>query len=206
MRPKAGTVTGRRAAGLLLAMLLAVGPAAAVEIETVAVQKRGKNFRLQAASVVAAPPDFIFDVLMDFDHFHKLVAGMVVTSYLPPEADGTIVGYTLVNSCAWIFCKRFEKVERMWPVPRRGLVTQAIPARSDFELYLTRWRLEEVPGGTRLHFEAKMRPDFWVPPLLGAWAVKRKLYWTALEMGQVVEFLYQTGTNLAELPDSPGEF
>lgn len=188
-----------------LCLLAAAGNVAAVEVERIDVIKRGKTFVLEAESVVAAPRDFVFDILMNFDHFHRLVAGMVTTRYLPPDEDGVLVGYTLVNSCAWIFCTRFEKVERIWPVPTSDIVTVADPERSDFRFYTTRWRLEDTASGTRMRFTATMQPDFWVPPLLGTWAVKRKLDYTALEMGQVVEYLYATGTPLADLPATPGE-
>lgn len=191
--------------GWLLCLLIAAGNAVAVDVKRVEVTKKGKTFLLEAESAVAAPRDFVFDILMDFDNFHRLVAGMVSTRYLPPDDDGVLMGYTLVHSCAWIFCTRFEKVERIWPVPSSAIVTVADPERSDFRFYTTRWRLEDTPDGTRLRFNASMQPDFWVPPILGAWAVKRKLNYTALEMGQVVEYLYATGTSLAELPATPGE-
>ncbi|UCG71629.1 MAG: SRPBCC family protein [Chromatiales bacterium] len=204
-------MNGERKAGLrrcptvLLCLLLAAGDAVAVEVERIEVTRQGKIFRLEAESVVAAPRDFVFDILVDFDHFHRLVAGMVTTRYLPPDDDGVLVGYTLVHSCAWIFCTRFEKVERMWPVPTSEIVTIADPERSDFRFYTTRWHLEDTPGGTRLRFKAMMQPDFWVPPVIGPWAVKRKLDYTAREIGEVVEYLYATGTSLAELPATPGE-
>lgn len=198
--------TAGRMALLLLAGLLVPGkPGSAVELESIEVTKQRKVYTLSATSIVAAPRDFVFRILLDFDHFHRLSGGMVTTRFLPPEDNGVLVGYTLVNSCAWIFCKRFEKVERMWPEPERSLVTVADPDRSDFVLYTTHWRLEDVPGGTRLRFDATMQPDFWVPPLLGLWAVKRKLTYTALEMGQRVEYLHATGTPLADLPATARE-
>ena len=199
------TASCRYSLGVIFAGLIAMASATAVEVERIEVKKRGKTFDLKAESVVSVPRDFVFGVLLDFDNFHRLVAGMVTTRYLPPDEDGVLVGYTLVNSCAWIFCKRFEKVERLWPKPSTEIVTLALPERSDFKFYWTRWRLEDTPDGTRLNFEATMQPDFWVPPLLGTWAVKRKLRLTAEEMGARVEYLYATGTSLSDLPDSPGE-
>ena len=53
---------------------------------------------------------------------------------------------------------------------------------------------------TRLRFEGTMEPDFWVPPLVGSWAVKRKLRLTAEEIGNLVEYLYATNTRLDQLP------
>lgn len=191
--------------GLVTCLCLLATGVGAVDVERLEVRKDGKMFRLFAQSQVEAPPEFVFDVLMDFDNFHRLSAGMVVTRYLSPTDSGIPVGYTLVNSCAWIFCKRFEKVERLWPVSNREIVTVADPERSDFKHYATRWQLEKTATGTRMRFEGAMLPDFWVPPMLGTWALKKKLSATALEMGEIVEYLYATGTPLADLPATPAE-
>jgi hypothetical protein len=88
----------------------------------------------------------------------------------------------------------------MWATPKKSLVTVALPERSDFSVYATRWRVIEAEGKTRLAFEASMQPDFWIPPLIGTWAVERKLRLTALEMGQVVEYLYANGIPMSALP------
>jgi len=191
-----------RCVSLLLAILgMVYGPVAgALEINHVAVHKRGDVFRLEAETLVDAPPDFVYDVLTDFDHFHNLAAGMVATRYLEPDDQGGRLGYTEVASCVFVFCKRFEKVERIWATPKKSLVTVALPERSDFRVYATRWRVIEADGKTRLAFEASMQPDFWIPPLIGTWAVERKLRLTALEMGQVVEYLYANGIPMSALP------
>jgi hypothetical protein len=183
----------------LLGMAYSTG-AVAVEINHVAVNKRGDVFRLEAETLVEAPPDFVYEVLTDFDRFHNLAAGMVATRYLEPDEKGGQLGYTQVASCVFMFCKRFEKVERMWATPKKSLVTVALPERSDFSVYATRWRVIEAEGKTRLAFEASMQPDFWIPPLIGTWAVERKLRLTALEMGQVVEYLYANGIPMSALP------
>lgn len=188
-----------------LGLIVFAMPALAVEIERLDTTRKGGLYSLRAEIVVAAPADFVYDILLDFDNFHRLSGGMVTTRYLPPDGSGTVKGYTLVNSCVWIFCKRFEKVERMWPISRREIVTVAIPERSDFVFYTTRWRLEETSDGTRLRFDAAMEPDFWVPPMLGMWAVKKKLVYIVVEIGERVEYLYATGTPLAELPATAGE-
>jgi hypothetical protein len=190
---------------VLGALLILSTTATGLQIERIDVWKDGKMYRLSASSEINAPPDFILDILLDFDNFHRLSRGMVLTRYLPPDDSGVLVGYTLINSCVWIFCKRFEKVERMWAVSSREIVTVADPERSDFEFYSSRWRLEETENGTRLMFDAAMQPDFWVPPMMGLWAVKRKLRYTAEEIGLRVEHLHATGTPLSELPATSRE-
>jgi hypothetical protein len=39
----------------------------------------------------------------------------------------------------------------------------------------SRWYLEATASGTRVTYAMEMEPDFWVPPLVGPWALKRKL-------------------------------
>ncbi|MGI9329571.1 MAG: SRPBCC family protein [Gammaproteobacteria bacterium] len=185
----------------ILGFLLATF-AAAVEINHAVVSKNGGVFHLEAETLVEAPPDFVYEVLTDFDRFHNLAAGIAATRYLEPDEKGGQLGYTKVAGCVFMFCKSFEKVERIWATPKKSLVTIALPERSDFRVYATRWRVIDADGKTRLAFEANMQPDFWVPPLIGAWAVERKLRLTALEMGQVVEYLYANGIPISALPRS----
>lgn len=199
------TASGLPTVAALLCLSATSGAVRAVEVERVEVTKNDDMYRVQTEIIVAAPADFIYDILLDFNDFHRLSGGMVTTRYLPPDDRDILMGYTLVNSCVWVFCKRFEKVERMWPVSRREIVTIADPERSDFVFYTTRWRLEETTTGTRLRFDAAMEPDFWVPPMLGLWAVKRKLAYTVAEIGERVEYLHATGTPLADLPATSDE-
>ena len=50
-----------------------------------------------------------------------------------------------------------------------------VPALSDFRRGIYRWRLQSENGATRMQFTALLEPDFWVPPVIGPWLIKRKL-------------------------------
>jgi hypothetical protein len=140
---------------------------------------------------------------MDFDNFHRLTGGIAESHYLEPEAsdpDNGRLGYTRIDSCVWLYCKSFERVERIYTEPPSLFRTKIIAERSDFKSYETEWQLKDENGGTRIRFSAAMQPDFWIPAVVGKWAVRRKLELTAQQMGQAIEYLYRNGLTLADIP------
>jgi hypothetical protein len=51
----------------------------------------------------------------------------------------------------------------------------ADPQTSDFQRFEEHWAFAEEQGGTRVRYELVMQPDFWVPPAIGPYLIKRKL-------------------------------
>ena len=51
----------------------------------------------------------------------------------------------------------------------------ANPQVSDFELFEEHWEFAEESDGTRVLYKLVMEPDFWVPPAIGPYLIKRKL-------------------------------
>lgn len=177
--------------------------AMALEIERIELDADRGVYRLDAASVIDAPPHFVYAILVDFDNFYRLTDGIVETRRLPPGLMGYERAYTRVETCVLFFCRRIEKVDLVSATPNEALLTTAIPEESDFRIYVASWRLTPGPAEdqTRVAYAATMDPDFWVPPLIGPWAIERKLRQTAEQMAREIERLYQTGGRLADLPD-----
>jgi hypothetical protein len=101
----------------------------------------------------------------------------------------------------WFFCKTIERTERIESEAPTLFRTRAVIELSDFDSYESEWRLVDEAGGTRIFFSAAMEPDFWVPPVIGSWAIRSKLEDTALQMGEAIEYLYANGLTLADIPD-----
>ncbi len=190
--------------GPLLAAVLALVPASiatATEIHSLVVTAHQGRYDMSAETSIAATPEYIHQVLVDFDNFHRLADGIAETKFIREADSDEQLGYTLIKSCVWFFCKSFERLERFQSEPPDKLVTVAIPERSDFEDYRTEWRLAAEAEGTRLSVSASMKPKFWIPPLIGNWAIRRKLELTAEQLGVNIEYLYAEGLTLAALPD-----
>jgi hypothetical protein len=50
-----------------------------------------------------------------------------------------------------------------------------VPERSDFKYSLSEWAFVPEGTGTRVTYRMEMEPDFWLPPFVGPWFLKRTL-------------------------------
>jgi hypothetical protein len=83
--------------------------------------------------------------------------------------------YTRVEGCLLFFCRSMERVERLEVVSERFIRSTVLPDRSDFRYALAEWTLEADGHGTRVIYSMAMEPNFWLPPFVGPWFLKRTL-------------------------------
>jgi hypothetical protein len=161
---------------------LAVGAAAtsvawAATIRSLDVTKEKGRYALVADTFVEAPADAIFAVLIDYDHFNRISSVYKEYGYLEPAPDGTPIVYTRMEGCLMrgFFCTSMRRVERLETKEPHFIRTVTLPEQSDFHYATSEWLLEPQPGGTQVTYKLEMEPDFWVPPVIGPWFLKRKL-------------------------------
>lgn len=186
----------RTRARLLLLALWLPATASAAEIRSVAMDKNTEGYAVRAVSWLAAPPAFVYSVLLDYDEFHRLTGGITSSRWLHETDAGLPLAYTRIDSCVAFFCRTLEKVERVHILGDLQFATEALPGRSDFKRYASTWRLQAEANGTLITYETTMQPAFWVPPLIGPWAIRRKAESSALKIAQRIEYLAATKTPL----------
>lgn len=174
---------------LLIPLLVLPALLAAAEIRSVQMQKLGKSYQVRAETYLQARPEYVFATLMDYDEFHRLTRGITSTRWLQETHQGMPLAYTRIDSCVAFFCRSLEKVEAVRVISAEHFETEVLPHKSDFRSYRTRWLLTAEGTGTRIVYELEMEPDFWVPPLVGPWAIRRKAESSALEIAERIEYL-----------------
>jgi hypothetical protein len=184
--------------GLACILLLHATAIHAAEMLYINLTEDENLYHLRSASTIDAPADLIIKTLLDYNNFHRLSGGIKETRYLDPDPDGTPVGYTLVESCILFLCKQIKKTERVLVATNNEIVLEVDPSRSDFKRMHSRWSVKQKGGRTILTYDMDMEPDFWVPPLIGTWAIKRKLESTAMNMARRMEKMAKTGIPLSE--------
>lgn len=170
-----------------------------VEVIEITVDVDDGRYRVFGQSHIVASPEFVYATLMDYDNFHKLAGGITDTKFLPPDESGKLLAYTRYESCLLFFCKVIEKLEHVDGNPYDSIHVQVIPESSDFLFNESRWLIEDTGGATLLTYEAEFEPNFWIPPLIGPWAVRRKLTHTAELIGMRIEWMYERGLTLAQV-------
>lgn len=151
--------------------------AATIDEDALDVTRRNGRYSLVAEAHLAASPESIYEVLMDYDDnaYGRISSVYKESDYLEPAADGTPIVYTRMEGCLMWYCVSMERVERLEASAPYFIRTVTLPERSDFQYSISEWKLEAEAGGTRMHYRLEMEPDFFVPPVIGPWYLKRTL-------------------------------
>ena len=185
-------------------LLIAIGVyyvsvCAAATLRNVDVSRDHDRYRVVADTHLDASPEAIYKVLLDFDddRYQRISEIYKESSYLPPDSDGTPLVYTRVEGCLLRYCRSMSRVERLEVVTPEFIRSRTVPERSDFKYSLSEWTFEPEGDGTRLTYLMEMEPNFYLPPFVGPWFLKRTLLQGAPKAIDQIELLAQQEQNAA---------
>jgi hypothetical protein len=163
-------------------------------LRSVDVTREGGRYFLVADTHLDASAAAIYDVLLDYDddRFGRISDIYKESAYLEPDTDGTPLVYTLVEGCLVVFCRSMRRVERLEAIEPRFIRTTTLPERSDFKYARSEWVLEAEGQGTKVTYRLTMEPDFWLPPFVGPWFLKRTLARGGVDAVDRIEELART--------------
>jgi len=160
------------AAGILLASL-GQGTALAAQIDAITVTQRDDGFSIVFDAVVDAPARQVYAVLSDYARLGKLNPVITAVSVESAPAGRGERVRSVIKSCVWFFCRQIVQVEDVVEPDADTIVAQIVPGAGDFASGSCFWRVSGEGLRTRLHYEAVRVSAFWIPPLIGPWAIRR---------------------------------
>ena len=195
---RAGGNAKRR--GLLLALALLPGVASGADFRRLDVSRVGDSYQIQALVYLDAPPAAVFAVLTDYAHFTRISGSIVESRRVRQlDADDTLV-YTDTRFCALFFCRHVKEMQKVTETPPGDIVSTVLPAQSDnVRSGSASLHMEAEGDGTLLHWQIRLQPGFWVPPLLGPYLVERSLRTEGRRSADGVERLARQRAHLAPL-------
>ena len=151
--------------------------AAAATIDGLDVTRKRGRYWLEAQARLAATPESIYAVLTDFDDnaYSRISGAYKESRYLEPSADGTPMVYTRMQGCALWHCMTLERTERLETEAPHWIKSITLPEGSNFKYSTSEWLLERDGESTKMTYKLEMEPDFFVPPVVGPWYLKRTL-------------------------------
>lgn len=179
-----------RARLALLLAALAGAPAQAAEIERLEITRAQARFGMVLDARLDVPLADSYRVLGDFDQLPLINDAVEQARLLDGAPPGAQRLYTRVRVCVWLFCTHLDQVQDMWPIvdgDARGYNAAVLPELSNLRFGNARWRLRDCDGGTCLQFDAQLEPDFWVPPVIGPWAIERAMRREAIATAEGIE-------------------
>lgn len=150
---------------------------------------------MQAEIVIDAPLAHVFDVLTSYEQLPELTSRFVESRYLEPAGDGAPRIFTQVRGCVLFFCRSIIRVVRLDMIRDWSITATAEPDLSQVRFGIEQWFLRADDNATVVTYSHEMEPDFWVPPLIGVWAMRRVLRRDAVEVAQRIEALSKPTTD-----------
>ena len=162
---------------LAIILIALAGPSigSAAEMRSIDVQFEDGYYTLVSVVWFDAGLRPMFDVFSSWDLSVQFSGAVVEARDLEADELGR-PGFFVVNrGCVVFFCKSLTRQGYVEIEEQRALRAFADPALSDFKVSNEAWEFAEENGGTVVKYTLSMQPDFWVPPAIGPYLIKRKL-------------------------------
>lgn len=169
-----------------MALLAAAWQAApAVELLDASQRRDAGVYELRLVARLDAAPSSVRRVLEDFSRLEELHEDLEKSMVVGRPGSGVAEVRTRFRGCVAFFCRGVERLERIHSV-EEGLVSEDVPGAGDFDYGRTVWRIQPDGEGTRLVWETRFVPAFWVPGIFGN-ALLESMRTMATEMFAAVE-------------------
>lgn len=161
------------------------------DLKEVTVDRVAGRYVLRSETMFAATPEDLYGVLTNYDLFMKFTSAFTESKNLEPDEDGRPRFYNRMEGCVLLFCVSFERYGHLVLKPLTHIEAVVDPAKSDFKYSVERWELIDNGEKTLLIYEFEVEPDFWVPPIIGPFYIRRALRAGAVDAVDRIEALAQ---------------
>ncbi|MES2677712.1 MAG: SRPBCC family protein [Pseudomonadota bacterium] len=166
----------------------------AAEIISSSAEYKNNRFIIKVVGVVEPSPEHVFGVLTDYENITKISPKIIESKIIKIDGDTTIVK-TVAKGCVWFFCKEIVNTQSTTSVFEQHIQSLTIPSKSNLKFGKMVWNIKDVPFGTQIDYYAEIEPDFFVPPLIGAYFIKNSMLAEAKAFIDSVEKLSDQDTD-----------
>ena len=156
----------------LLAAVLLPAPLWAAEIRSLEFTREEDRYHVVSDVFMEAPPKAVYDVLIDYENFHRLSSAFIETRFIEPIVDGRGLVFLHMEVCVLFYCKDVKLVEEIRVEPGMRVEVTILPEQSDLNYGWSSWDVSSAEGGSLVRYELRMQPGFWIPPVIGPMIMK----------------------------------
>ncbi|MGD8483380.1 MAG: SRPBCC family protein [Thioalkalispiraceae bacterium] len=159
---------------LCLGCGLPVDPGLAGTVKKSYVDYDGGEYHLNLVMHIDAPTTSVWQQLTDFNQLGKVNPAIKQSTILHKNNSTTRIK-VISEGCVLFFCRTITQVQDVRELGQGYLVIAEVAGKSDFSSGHTLWHVTPQQDSTRVTIRARLKPDFWLPPLLGPWLFQKKL-------------------------------
>lgn len=159
----------------LAALLLFSSLSVAGELKELSVTEADGEYRLRIVSVLDAPAGYVYDVITDYSHGYRINPFITEVEILPSEHDQVVRVRTLSEHWVGPFNFKIDWVGDIVETKHGDINIKTIPELSSFESGSAVWMIRPRGERTWLLHESSLKPNFFIPPVIGDYIIKRKI-------------------------------
>ncbi|MBT8109970.1 MAG: hypothetical protein KJO27_04525 [Gammaproteobacteria bacterium] len=163
-----------RHALLVLPLLLWLNATAAAEMRSINVEHHKGRYTVASEVWFDATVNQVFEVFRQWDLSTQFSSVIAESRDIAADEYGRPGYYVRNEGCLLFFCRSFVRQGHVELEVNEELRAFANPEISDFKLSNETWTFAAEKGGTVVRYRLLMEPDFWVPPGIGPYLIKRK--------------------------------
>ena len=165
----------------LLAGLLCSAAALAGQVYVATVSHQSGSYLVEVDMLVQMDEPRVRALLTDYNNLGRVNPAIEVSEILLTRGPGDYRVRTVTEACVWFYCMHVHQVQDVIESPDGSVTALVVPELSDFRYGYARLNLWQEVDGTRILIRSEVEPDFWIPPLIGPWLIRRKLLSETLE-------------------------
>jgi len=181
-------------------LLMESRPLFAASVVAASVARGDDGFEIHFSVDIDASLDDVRDLIGDIRNLAKLSPSTVSSETLLPGVsfnnDTTPWVHVVLRPCVLVFCKTLTKVSREISITDDLTRYEVIESHSSFKVADEELQLERAAQTTRMSYRAHLVPDFFVPPVIGAWLVRRVIVAEMTEAAKRAEIMLATSAAL----------
>ena len=167
---------------LILYLVFFSAASFAGEIIYAHVEHEDNDYQLDLTMQIEAGQQGILALLMDHENFKELSDVMIESGLVQDAPEDKTRRRLVVETCIVFFCIKVVMVEDLEQFSDGRILAIMVPEESDFKYGRTEWQIEPLgPGRSEIKYRFQLQPDFWVPPAIGPFILKRKMVSEAFE-------------------------
>jgi len=166
---------------ILIFLGLLPGTSLCAEINFVEVSRENNNYHLHINATVNADVNNIIRIITDYENLPLINPYLKESKLLNSPEDERATVSMLTETCVLFLCYNLRHVQTFHVIENGILFSRIIPEKSNFQAGWMRWEIKELDSSkmhpvTQIILDIEMKPDFFVPPVIGPYQIKRKMF------------------------------
>lgn len=161
--------------GILACCFLLPQVAVAGTIMDASIAKRDGVYHVSIDARIKAPLHVVVRSITDYDNLASINPSIEESQVLQALGPDKYRVRSVIKVCILIYCKWVQHVQDLEQQDEKTIVGITVPAGSDLRSGKAHWRFADSGKYTEMYFTQRFEPDFWVPPVIGLWMIKRTL-------------------------------